>query len=635
MDMLKYRDVFISEAKENVQTLNNLLVHIERNPSDVNAIEEAFRIMHSIKGSAGMVGLTEISEIAHEAESVLSDICNGKRKVTSEVIDLLFSYVDKISMLLEKAAIESEKDSSSSNKSDLKRVKLKIVLDTTDALKPLRAFMLLRALAECGDVIRTEPQSDLLVQGGFDKIIEAEILTNDVSKLEETIKQIPDVIKIETTIAKTSAKTEASLFGSLGLSEKMRQIDELVSLVEENEAQTGAATLTSIKIGEERRLEEVKVSIKSLDTLFNLVGEIVLVKSRLSNVISKTDNDELKELVLTLERLISDMQNEIMSMRLVPLRQIFNIFPRIIRDLAKELGKDVDFIITGGDIAVDKKILEEIFDPLVHVVRNAIDHGIEKSEERIANGKPPVGTIKITAKKESGYIVIQVEDDGRGIDPEHIKRVAIDKGFISQEMASKLSDEEALMLICLPGFSTKNSATMLSGRGMGMNAVKNKIEALGGSLSIASQVGKGTLVSMRLPASMATMKAMLVMVGTRTYAIPIADVEAVIRVPRNSIKTINNKKVVMYRGEVVPVLDLSIILNVGERLNYNSDYYSLIIIRRTSGQSIGLLASSVLGEEEIVIKQLPKMLRGMKGLSGATILGDGSVSFILDPITLT
>ncbi|MEM4576413.1 MAG: chemotaxis protein CheA [Candidatus Nezhaarchaeales archaeon] len=633
MDVLKYRDLFISEAKENIQALNNLLVHIEKKPGDVNAIVEALRLMHSIKGSAGMMGLNEISEIAHEAENLLIEVRDGRRRATSDVIDTLFKCLDKINTLLE--GITNKIDEKPINiESDLKDVNLKVFLETMEPLKPLRAFMLLRTLAECGDVVRTQPPSDALARGEYGNLVEAEVLTKDVHKLEESIKQIPDVVKVELAISNTTPKTDVSLLGSISLLERTSQIDELVSFVEESQAQSTVATITLSRAGEERKLEEVKVNIKNLDALFNLIGEIVLIKSRLNNIISKMDNDELKELISTLERLISDMQNEVMNMRLVPLRQIFNMFPRIIRDTAKELGKEVDFIITGGEIAVDKKILEEIVDPLIHLIRNAIDHGIEKSEERTAMGKPPIGTIKITAKKESSYIVIQVEDDGRGIDPGYVKRVAVEKGFISQEVASKLSDEEALMLICLPGFSTKGSTTLMSGRGMGMNTVKNKIEALGGHLSITSQVGKGTTVSLRLPTSMATMKTMLATVGSRIYAIPIPDIEAVLRVPKNAIKTVNGRKVILYRGEVVPILDMSMALNTGDILDQRSDNCSLVVIRRSSGQMIALLASSVIGEEEIVIKQLPRMLRGIKGLSGATILGDGSVSFIVDPFTL-
>ncbi|RLF04058.1 MAG: hypothetical protein DRJ60_07645, partial [Thermoprotei archaeon] len=413
MDLLEYKDVFVSEVKEHLQTLDNLLVHLEKNPKDKDAIIEALRLMHSIKGSAGMMGYTEISKLAHEAENILIDLRDEKMQITSEVIDRLLGYVDKIRGLIE---LEEQQDASIKSSEGVKGVKVKMKLKVDDPLKPIRAFMILRVLAECGDVVSTTPPTDQLAQGQFNDVVEAELIVDDPQKVKDSLSQIPDIVEVQVEVKEDIVAEKASLAGAISLSDKIHQIDELVSFVEESEAWSGAATISD-KFGEHRKLEEVKVNVKNLDTLFNLIGELVLTKARLNSIAVRMDSSELRELMLTLERLVSDMQSEIMAMRLVPLRQVFNTFPRVIRDIAKELGKEVDFVITGGEIAIDRKILEEIVDPLIHIIRNAIDHGIEDPETRRRKGKSPVGTIKISAKKESNYVVIQIEDDGKGIDP--------------------------------------------------------------------------------------------------------------------------------------------------------------------------------------------------------------------------
>jgi two-component system chemotaxis sensor kinase CheA len=363
----------------------------------------------------------------------------------------------------------------------------------------------------------------------------------------------------------------------------------------------------------------------------NLVGELVINKIRLMQLASTHKLDVLEETLASLNRLTNDLQEEIMASRMVPIEQIFNRFPRMIRDLAKKEEKDIDLVLEGGDIELDRTVLDEIGDPLVHILRNCVDHGIEFPDVRKQCGKRPKGTIKLTARREKNHVVIEAQDDGKGIDPQKMRDSAVKKGLMFQEEASKLSDIEAINLSFLPGFSTAEKVTDISGRGVGMDVVRTKIGGMGGSIKLDSIVGKGTTIKLKLPLTVAIIHSLMVKVGTDIYAIPITNVIRDLSIKKEEIKTIKGQEVILIRGEVLPLVRLHKLFDIKS----NGSEELLVVVVERAGNNIGLVVDQVIGMQEVIIKNLDnKILKGIKGFAGATILGDGNVALILDVGTL-
>jgi len=370
----------------------------------------------------------------------------------------------------------------------------------------------------------------------------------------------------------------------------------------------------------------IKVDVFHLDKLMNLVGELVINKGRLEQIAERLGDRELLETLSTTSHLMTELQDEIMEMRLTPVAEVFNKFPRMVRKLAKELGKEVEFKMEGSDIEVDRTILDKLGDVLVHLLRNAIDHGIEPPEERIAKGKPRVGKVELIAKREKSHILIIVKDDGKGIDPEKVKKKAIEKGLISPEQAAEMRPEEAINLIFLPGFSTAEKVTDVSGRGVGMDVVQDVIKTLNGSISVKSEVGKGTTFILKLPISMAIIQALLVKISNETYAIPINNILETIDIKQSQLKTIGGKKVIVLREEIIPVFMLHELFGVEY---IEKDKFPAIVVD-LGAQKVAIGVDELLNKKDIVIKSLGKMLSNIKGFAGATILGDGRVVLIID-----
>jgi len=666
-----YREVYIGETKEHIRELNRIFLHLEKNPEDREAIEEALRIMHTIKGDSAILGLGKISNTAHRAEDVLAAVRDKKTALSTVLIDSLIQSVDEIEEALRSFEAESKigkgigvsfkelesaiekidaNVSGALNKidnvpkaSDVKKgslsqpefgsssrssgtFRIRITNNFEALLKPMRAFIILKELAECGDLIETDPPNASLADGNYGETIYATVSTSDLGTMIEALKKIPGVVSVEAERVEGSMACEAKI--SAG--EKLIEIDRLVSCVEIESKEQVSAKM-NIDLKGRHRMEEIKVSVSSLDRLFNLAGELVLAKSRLGNIVKLHEDDEIKDIQRMIDSIVSDLQNEVMGLRLIPIGQVFGIFPRTVRDMAKELGKEIDLIIEGGETAVDRKIVEEIVDPIVHIIRNCVDHGIEMPEERIKEGKNAVGTIRIRASRDSSHFILDIEDDGRGIDPKFVKETAVSRGLISRKKAESITDEEAIYLIFTPGFSTKKAVTSLSGRGMGMSAVKSKIEAMGGSILLSSCVGSGTKVSIRLPASMVTMKIIVVGVKGQPFAIPVAEIVEIVEVGADQIRFIQGAPCINLRGDIIRLHRLAWLLGIEEGICKS---YFAVIIRRGDGKSFGLLVSEVRDEDEVAMKPLPKLLRGIKGFLGATILGDGKPTFIIDVMSI-
>ncbi len=626
----EYLDIYISESREYLSALDQSLLELEQNPENYEVLNEVFRYAHTLKGMSATMGFGKVAELSHKMENLLDKVRRGEIHVSSDLIDVLLEALDKLREMVNKIAEEGKEEGEisdiisklesfgedgedeSKNKKDeekkevkskeTSRLKIRVELSEDCALKSVRAFMVIKSLDEIAEIIDSSPPLQDIEDGRFEKSFELVVSTSETpQKIKEVIEKIGEVKKVE--VSETTAKSEKE--------EKKPSIVSTKNVL--------------------RNVQTVRVSIDKLDSLMNLVGELVIGKSRLFQIGSKYDIEELREALSNINRLTTNLQDIVTQMRMVEVGFIFNRFPRMVRDLAKKEGKKVNFIIEGKDIELDRTVLDEIGDPLVHLLRNSIDHGIETPEERIKAGKSEVGTLKLIAKREKNHVKIIVEDDGRGIDPDKIRKKAVEKGIITEEEANKISDEEALSLIFAPGLSTAEKVTDVSGRGVGMDVVKSKITSLGGVVEIKSKVREGTRVTLTLPLTLAIIQALLIKVRQEIYAIPLSNVLEILNVKREEIKTVKGNKVINLRGKILPIIELDRLLGISE--NGNKEKYPVVVVDKEN-QPIGLGVDGLIGQQEIVIKTFDNILKGVKGFAGATILGDGRVVLILDIASL-
>jgi two-component system chemotaxis sensor kinase CheA len=557
MDLSQFREIFLSEAKEHLVSLNSALLELEKNPSNKETINQIFRAAHTLKGMAATMGFESITKLSHNMENVLDKIRKNEIQVKPNVIDLIFKSFDTLEKLVEDVGNNTDS---------------KINIDALIAL--------------------------------FNELIEKKEITSKPQ--EKPAPQPAPSIPSAPPAPKDEPKPEA-------------QNGNAQPVAKEAETTTTAAAKANTSI---------RINISYLDTMMNLVGEMVISKSQLEQIGQKHKIEELNEALQQFDRIAIDLQEAVLKTRMVPLSQIFDRYPRMIRDLSIKLGKDVDFEIFGADIDIDRLLLDEINEPLVHLLRNAIDHGIESPENRKKAGKPAKSRISLKASRERGYISIEVKDDGKGLDTEVIMRKAIEKNIISQEIAKALTEEEIFMIICDNRFSTAEKVSDISGRGVGMDVVKTVIESINGNFLIKSQKGKGSSFILNLPLTMAIISALLVKVKDETFAIPLNNITEIVPYEKKNVKSIEGKEVIVLRDQVLPLIRLSRKLDLD---NTTKDQDNGFILRvETSNKSSVLLIDNFLGRKEIVIKSLTGIMKRAKGFSGATILGDGSVVLILD-----
>lgn len=623
MDTSEYKNVFVEESREYLQLLNRSLLDMERNP-DPALLNEIFRAAHTLKGMSATMDFNKMAELCHAMENVLDKLRNHERDTTSGIVDVLLNCFDvleamvddidqdgdaniDISLLLEQleTSEEGKKTDDGEETDECEADTRENVYEITVSMskdcqfKGARGFLVIRALSELGKIVRTIPDAQDIEDEKFDLELTFFIESSeDADKLKEMVESVGDIEHVE--VATDTRKK---------------------NLI--NERLSGKTTI--------RSASSIRVGVERLDVVMNLVGELVINRSRLTQIGNKYQLRELTETLARVDRIITDLQDEITQMRMIPVDHIFSRFPRLVRDISKMQEKEIDFIIEGSEIELDRTVLDEIGDPLLHLLRNAVDHGIELPDDRVSKGKSRTGTIKLIAKRERGYVTIIVEDDGKGIDPEEIRDIAVKKGFISEERALELSDMEALLLIFNPGFSTAEITTDVSGRGVGMDVVKSKVESLGGTVEIQSQLGAGSSTRMRLPITMAIIQALLAEVNDETYAIPISGVLEILKVTAADIKTLHGTEVINLRGKVLPLVTLRQLFNIAS--DEHPETCIVVVIEKSDG-NIGLVIDSILDQEEIVIKPLGKLLEGNRGFSGTTILGDGRVIPILDTTTL-
>ena len=506
--------------------------------------------------------------------------------------------------------------------------KVVVTLDDECLLRAVRAYMVIKELQNIGEIVKTNPPIETIQDGGFNgtkftvymKLNEG----NEIDDIRECVMKVPEIKDVQIFApGKKPSKPEEEKKEEQKEEKPQQQPQQQVEKKPEPKKPT-----TLAKKEEKKSTQTIRINIEKLDKLMNLVGELVITRANFSQIAHKYQLKELNNAINRLSMLINELQEEVMAMRMIPVAYVFNRFPRMVRDLAKALGKEVEFIMEGTDIELDRTVLDELAEPLVHLIRNALDHGIEPPEEREKVGKPRKGVLKLIAERERDHVNIIVEDDGRGIDPEKIKKKAIERGIITEEEAKKLSDHEIINLIFMPGFSTADKVSDVSGRGVGMDVVKTKIESLGGTVVVYSEKGKGTRVVLKLPLTMAIITALLMKLADQVYAIPITSVLDVTMINKKDIKNIEGTNAIIYRDEIIPVIWLKDFLGM-HHLQENSDELTIVVIERSGGK-LGVVVDEVIGREDIVVKSLTGILKNIPGLAGATILGDGRVALILD-----
>ena len=653
LDMEQYKDAFIEEAREHIETLTQSLLILEKDPKNTDALNKIFRSAHTLKGSSGMMGFKDLQNLSHAMEDIFDDLRKGG-KVSSDLIDVLLECIDALTTRLENIqngtdeqieiepfvkklhkfskktehnAPKREKASSQMrsrpemdiglSEREKKRIRkalkagekcfLVAVKFSDDCVyRLLRANMVLENLAEKGEVVQTTPK---MKKNSAEEIgLELKI----VFLTKSSKKEIDDC-------ARSVCEVEQVQVDPFGVDASKRK---------EAKRKVEAESKSKPEI-DARTAQTVRVHFEQLDKLMNLTGELVINKIAMLQTISNMKNDGVRRLTGNIDRLTADLQDLAMQIRMVPVSQIFDRFPRLVRDLARKKGKKINLIVEGREIEVDRTVLDEIGQPLIHIIRNCVDHGIEVPEKRKECGKDSTGTIRLVAKRKGEHVIIEVSDDGAGIDPEKVKKSAIKKGFISEAEAKKMSTEQITNLIFLSGMSTSKAVTETSGRGVGMDVVKTKTVALGGSVNMDTNVGVGTKISLSLPPTLAIVTSLLVEDSDQTFAIPTSTVSEIVRVEKEKVKSMGGFSAIVVREHVLPFLHLHELL--GLEGTDEPEYLEVLVTYGNSKEErVGLAVDSVIGQQDIMIKPLAETLVNAKGYSGFTILGNGRVIPVLD-----
>lgn len=643
MDKSSYVEAFIEEAKENLESVNKILLQLEEFGFDEAGMNEAYRFLHTVKGTAGVVGVEPVQHVAHAMEDLLDVLRKEKRAPEKELLDIFFQALDTIESMIHE--LETTQAVSSSGKEVVAKMRAFDMTKGQAAAAPAP-----KDSATDGSVELTAEQKALVTKAFEEKkgvFAVRAIFENDLKMREgrayqlkkrfmsagELIVMSPEWEKVsdetnEITFIMASTETEAALMEAamdiMGVAESKATRYELPKEEAEEESNN---CKTESKAGAQSHSSTIRVKSKLLDSLLDLVGEIMINNIRINQIAADLKHRELKQSLQNNSRLMTEMQDIVLRTRMVQVDFIFKRFPRMVRDVSNELGKEVDFIMKGNDIEIDRGLLDEIGDALVHLLRNSVDHGIESPADRVAAGKKPNGQLILSAFQEQSNIVITVEDDGKGIDPAKIAKKAIEKGLVTAEEVAKMDDKKIIHFVFLPGFSTAEKVTGVSGRGVGMDVVRSKIEGMGGFVKIESETGKGTKMTLKLPPSMSIIRAMLVEINTEKYAIPLENVRETVKVPLDKVQEVASHGMFRLREEVLPVLNVH--TEFGGMMAHEARDMPAIIVEKNENRAC-LLVSRLIGQQEIVVKNVGRGLRSTGYFSGATILGDGKVAMILD-----
>ncbi|EPZ96201.1 chemotaxis histidine kinase/response regulator CheAY2 [Helicobacter pylori] len=648
-DLQEIMEDFLIEAFEMNEQLDQDLVELEHNPEDLDLLNRIFRVAHTIKGSSSFLNLNILTHLTHNMEDVLNRARKGEIKITPDIMDVVLRSIDLMKTLLvtirdtgsdtnngkeneiEEAvkqlqAITSQNLEGAKETSGTKEEVKKEAKEENKENKAKAPTASSQENPASDNPLADEPDLDYANMSAEEVEAEIERLLNkrqEADKERRAQKKQEAKPKQEVTPTKETPKTE-TLKTETPKTPKTETKAKAKADTEENKAPS---------IGVE---QTVRVDVRRLDHLMNLIGELVLGKNRLIRIYSDVEErydgekflEELNQVVSSISAVTTDLQLAVMKTRMQPVGKVFNKFPRMVRDLSRELGKSIELIIEGEETELDKSIVEEIGDPLIHIIRNSCDHGIEPLEERRRLNKPETGKVQLSAYNEGNHIVIKISDDGKGLDPVMLKEKAIEKGVISERDAEGMSDREAFNLIFKPGFSTAKVVSNVSGRGVGMDVVKTNIEKLNGIIEIDSEVGVGTTQKLKIPLTLAIIQALLVGVQEEYYAIPLSSVLETVRISQDEIYTVDGKSVLRLRDEVLSLVRLSDIFKVDAILESNSDVYVVII--GLADQKIGVIVDYLIGQEEVVIKSLGYYLKNTRGIAGATVRGDGKITLIVD-----
>ena len=697
MDVSQYLEIFIDETKEHLQNLNDLLLVLEKEPEDKATINEIFRAAHSLKGMAGTMGYKRMQNLTHNMENVFSEIRNDKMKVTASLIDTLFQCLDALESYLnniQETSDEGTEDNeaiikllneflategnmtteaqpaptaqpeqaapaagSASGNAKYKDVQLAdfeqhaineakkngmnaygftVYLDPNCILKAARAFLVFKGIEEVGEVIKSEPSTQDIEDEKFDLDFSVFVVSNEsydkVLNVIKNVSEVKDVVGGELEEVSTEAPVQTS---AAAAQNEVSTAKEAQAPAKADEKKSVAAPAKSGKAVANR---SVRVDIDKLDTLMNLVSELIIAKNGLVSINNSTSENTVSgrqnfnEQIEYLERVTTSLHESVMNVRMVPIETVVNRFPRMIRDLSKKLDKKMELYMTGEETELDRTVIDEIGDPLMHLLRNSADHGLEHADVRAQRGKPEVGTIFLNAYQDGNNVVIEVGDDGNGIDVENVRKKAIEKGTITPEQAEVMTDKDIIDLLFRPSFSTSEKITDVSGRGVGLDVVKSKIEALGGDVEVKTKLGEGSTFIVRLPLTLAIIQALMVKLGDEQYAISLGSIETLEDITKSDIKYVNSKEVIHLRDKVIPIIRLGKLLDV-ESSNEDSENMTVVIVRKGDKRA-GIVVDSLIGQMEIVIKSLGSYINVNKMISGATILGDGDIALIIDANTL-
>ncbi len=690
MDVSQYLEIFLDETKEHLQNLNTQILELESDSENMDTINEIFRAAHSLKGMAGTMGYKRMQTLTHDMENVFSEVRNGNIKVQPEMIDVLFKCLDALEeynnniqqtadegtndneVLIKQlndilnggtgaataAKTEEKKDNSAAStatsseatekwheialdhsqirvlteamKQGKKVYGVNVVVQDTCILKAARAFLVFKAVEEKGEIIVSNPSAQDVEDERFDRdftlIVLSDGTVDDIIKAAESVSEIAQVTGAELVLEKTKNYQPIEGKGSESKAEEGKP-----AAVAESKPQAAAKQPEKKQApGKPVVNRTVRVDIEKLDVLMNLVSELIIAKNSLVSASGSEQerNAGFNEHIEYLESVTTNLHESVMKVRMVPIESVVNKFPRMIRDLSKTLNKKMELYMSGEETELDRTVVDEIGDPLMHLLRNSADHGLESAEVRAQRGKPPVGSIFLNAYQDGNNVVIEVGDDGNGIDVEAVKNKAIERGAITPEQGANMSDKEIIDLLFLPSFSTAKKVTDVSGRGVGLDVVKSKIESLSGEVEVKTQLGVGSTWIIRLPLTLAIIQALMVVVGGEKYAISLGSIETIEDINPSEIKLVQNKEVINLRGTVIPLIRMSQVLDIES--TRREDENLIVVIVKKGDKMAGLVIDELIGQQEIVIKSLGKYIKQCKFISGATILGDGEIALILD-----
>ncbi|GAA6862216.1 chemotaxis histidine kinase/response regulator CheAY2 [Helicobacter pylori] len=638
-DLQEIMEDFLIEAFEMNEQLDQDLVELEHNPEDLDLLNRIFRVAHTIKGSSSFLNLNILTHLTHNMEDVLNRARKGEIKITPDIMDVVLRSIDLMKTLLVTIR-DTGSDTNNGKENEIEEVVKKLQAITSQNLEGAKET------SGAKETPKEEAKEEIKEKAKEEnKENKAKAPTAENSASDNPLADEPDLDYANMSAEEVEAEIER-LLNKRQEADKERRAQKKQEAKQEV-APTKEAPKTETKAKTKADTEEnkapsigveqtVRVDVRRLDHLMNLIGELVLGKNRLIRIYSDVEErydgekflEELNQVVSSISAVTTDLQLAVMKTRMQPVGKVFNKFPRMVRDLSRELGKSIELIIEGEETELDKSIVEEIGDPLIHIIRNSCDHGIEPLEERRRLNKPETGKVQLSAYNEGNHIVIKISDDGKGLDPVMLKEKAIEKGVISERDAESMSDREAFNLIFKPGFSTAKVVSNVSGRGVGMDVVKTNIEKLNGIIEIDSEVGVGTTQKLKIPLTLAIIQALLVGVQEEYYAIPLSSVLETVRISQDEIYTVDGKSVLRLRDEVLSLVRLSDIFKVDAILESNSDVYVVII--GLADQKIGVIVDYLIGQEEVVIKSLGYYLKNTRGIAGATVRGDGKITLIVD-----